>query len=215
MFLKSAVINHQADSLNEAMNLSQNQLYRCREKIIFSTIANALQGMELYEDREDCPSEFKTVTGDLSRTLSLITNPLEYEFTLLTFMKLQDLTSDVIGKYIALNRPDVPKAIKSKLNFLMSVADLFIEHKLASSDDEDDSDDGKKSDTDNHNHAITPGMLFKRIDLVKSSQYSWDTYYNMIKSKNFYYGKNVSSGSGGGDFDIDNMLNNLFNTDGE
>jgi hypothetical protein len=213
MFLKSSVINHESSSLDEALNLSPNQLYRCRERIIFSTIANALQGRELYEDSEDCPREFQTVTGDLSRTLSLITDPLEYEFTLLTFTRLQDLTSDTIAKWLALNSSDVPKSTKSKLEFMMSLADLVIEHKISSSDDDDDSGDDKKGNDNNHNHAITPGGLFKRIDLVKRSQYSWDAYYNLIKSKNYYHSK-VASGPGG-DFDIDNMLNSLFNDDNE
>lgn len=209
MFLKTAQINHHAESLDQALNLSLNQLYRCRERIIFSTVANALQGRELYEDDEDCPREFRTVTGDLARTLSLITDPLEYEYTLLTFTRLQDLTSDTIGKWLAVNSSDVNKGVKAEIEFMMNLADLVIKHKSSVDDD----DDNKDSSDDNLNPAITPGGLFKRIDLVKRSQYSWDTYYNMVKSKNYFYGK-VASGSGG-DFDIDNMLNNLFNKDDE
>jgi hypothetical protein len=213
MFLKTAQINHDSENLDQALNLSLNQLYRCRERIIFSTVANALQGRELYEDDEDCPKEFRTVTGDLARTLSLITDPLEYEYTLLTFTRLQDLTTDTIAKWLALNNSELSKGSRAKLEFMMNLADLVIEHKSSFNDDDDDDDNEKNSSDDRQSHTITPGGLFKRIDLVKRSQYSWDTYYNLVKSKNYFYGKVASSS--GSDFDIDNMLNNIFNRDDE
>ena len=210
MFLKSTSINHDAETLDQALNLSTTELYRCRERVFFATIANALQRVDLYEDSEDCPREFRTKTGDLSRTLSLISNPLEYEYTLLVFTRLQDLTQDTVAKSLALNDDRMSKGSRAKLQLMINLADMVMEHQLSSDDTDDEETDNENS---SDRQPITPGMLFKRIDLVKKAHYSWDTYYNMIKAKNFYYPKNgVSTGS---DFDIDDMLNNLFNKDGE
>ena len=123
MVLKTMSFNHEVENLHEALNVSANQRDRCRERVFFSSFANGLQGIELYEDAEEIPAEFHTKTGDLSRTLKLITDPLEYEYTLLMFMKIQPLASDTFHKWYAMNNSSVDESTKSKLDLMMNIHD--------------------------------------------------------------------------------------------
>lgn len=202
MVLKTSTFNHEADSLQEAIGIPSNVRERSREKIIFSVIANHLQGRELYEDEDSIPAEFHTMTGDLARTLSLITDPYEYEFTLLTFTKIQDLANETVQKYRFMNSSSDKDAVK-KMNLLTNLQDLMIQFKM-----ETDEDNPTPDAT-----YLSPKSLMERIDLVKSSHYSWETYYNMVKSKNFITGKKKASS--GSDFDIDDILRGIMGNDSE
>lgn len=212
MVLKTMNMNHECDNLHDAFSMPRNQQERCRERVFFATYANALQGDELYEDADDCPREFHTKTGDLSRTLKLISDPLEYEYTLLMFMKMQPMAQETYSKYKAMNDQSISKSARSKLELLMSLHDLAVRHKR---DEEKEEEGGDNSD--DTAYFITPSSLMKRIDLVKRSHYSWETYFNMIKSKNFFYVEDDESSnkSGGSDFDIDDMLRGVFGKDDE
>lgn len=199
MVLKSVQFNHEAENLHEALTVSSTQKQRCRERVFFAAFANALQGIELYEDEDERPREFHTKTGDLSRTLSLINDPLEYEYTLLMFLDLQPLAQDSFSKYKAMHDDDMDESDKKKLQLMMKLQDLVFEHKSHEEDNKADM-------------SVTPGTMIKRVELVKQSHYSWDTYYNMVKAKNFFRPVDRSKGS---DFDIDDMLRNVFDKDDE
>lgn len=200
MVLKSVKFNHEAENLHEALTVSTTQKQRCRERVFFAAFANALQGIELYgENEDDCPREFHTKTGDLSRTLSLINDPLEYEYTLLMFLDLQPLAQDSFTKYKAMHDNDLEESSKRKLQLMMTLQDLVFQHKTEEED--------MPSDI-----SVAPSAMIKRVDIVKQSHYSWETYYNMVKAKNFFRPESKSKGS---DFDIDDMLKNVFDKDDE
>lgn len=199
MVLKSMKINHEADNFHDALNMTVRQQERCRERVFFAAFSNALQAEELYEDPSDAPAEFHTKTGDLSRTLQLITDPLEYEYTLLMFMKLQPMAQDTYAKYKAMNSDRLSRSDKSKLDIMMHIHDLLLRHK----------NEEEQEENDNAHVTITPGSLIKRIDLVKRSHYNWDTYFNLISSKNFYYTDEKKFGEKERD-DINDMLRNIF-----
>lgn len=213
MVLKTMNMNHEADNLHDAFNMPRNKQERCRERVFFSTFANALQGEELYEDIDDAPREFHTKTGDLSRTLKLISDPLEYEYTLLMFMKMQPMAQETYSKYKALNDSGISKSARSKLEIMMTLHDLVVKQER----EEEREKDGDSDDDDN-SYFITPGSLLKRIDLVKRSHYSWETYFNLIKAKNFFYvedEKSSNKSGGGSDFDIDDILKGILGGDDE
>ena len=205
MVLKTMPFNHEVENLHEALNVSSNQRERCRERVFFSSFANGLQGIELYEDAEEIPAEFHTKTGDLK----LITDPLEYEYTLIMFMQLQPLAAETFHKWQAMNDSSVDKSTKSKLDLMMSIHDLVLKFKHADEQEED------SSASSNDNQVITPGSMMKRIELVRTSHYSWETYYNLVKSKNFFYSEDSNKPSKGSDFDIDDMLRGIFGKDDE
>lgn len=201
MYFKNHAFNHDAPSFHEALGISKKQQERCRERVFFSTFANALQGMELYEDEEDRPAQFSTKTGDLSRTLQLIDDQLEYEYTIFMFMKYQTLAQEAMAKYVAMNNSDLSESSKAKLKIMLQLEDLVLQHRVEHGDDDDHSPAKDRAD-----FIVTPGGLMKRIDLVKQSHYSFDTYFNMVQMKNLD-GKKPSSGS---DFDVDDMLRDIF-----
>ena len=99
MILKNREFNHSKDHFHDAMNIPGYVRTKCRERIFFAAFSNALQRQELFEDEDDAPKEMCTVTGDLQRCLSLITDPLEYEYTLLTFYGHQRMAMEAYGKY--------------------------------------------------------------------------------------------------------------------
>ena len=203
MVLKNAPINHEADNLHDALTIPKNQRERCRERIFFATMANGLQALELYaEEPDECPKEMCTKTGDLQRTLKLINDPLEYEYTLLTFMKLQNLAQESMHKWKAMNDTSMSKSQRAKLEIMMNLHELAVRH---------GAEEG--GDNDNSEFLISPNSLLKRVDLVKSSHYNWETYFNMIKAKNFYYLVDENESKAGSDFDIDDMLRNVFGKD--
>ena len=99
MTFKGRNFNHEEDDFHLAVGISEETKNICRERIFFSSFSNALQADELFDDIDDVPKQFRTVTGDLERLLSMITNPIEYEYTLLTFMMYQRMAKEVYSLY--------------------------------------------------------------------------------------------------------------------
>lgn len=170
---------------------------KCRERLFFSCFANYLQSKELYEDLDDAPKEFTTKTGDLARVLSIINDPLEYEYTLLMFMKLQDMATDATAKHNMLHDKNTSEGDRIKVQIMQNIHDLMAQQKLTESPED-------------YEYVITPSSMNKRIEMVKASRYNWETYYNMIAASDFF---NSGSDKKGGDFDVDDMLKNLLGDD--
>jgi hypothetical protein len=76
MSLKDTKFDHEMDDFHLAMGISEETKTICRERIFFSTFSNSLQAEELFDDMDDVTKAFRTVTGDLERLISMITNPL-------------------------------------------------------------------------------------------------------------------------------------------
>jgi len=199
MILKSLSLNHDANNLHDALALSTKSRTKCRERVFFSVFANYLQGKEFYEDEDDIPSEFTTKTGDLSRTLSITNDPLEYEYTLLMFMKLQDVATNVTAKYQMLNSPDTSAEDVFKLKMMDSMMELMVEKERTESPEDSE-------------YILSPTGMNKRLEMVKASRYNWETYYNMIAAEDFFNSSSSSNKKtrGGNDFDVDDMLRNVL-----
>lgn len=193
MILKEREFNHSKDQFHEAMNIPSYVRTKCRERIFFSSMSNALQRKELFEDEEDAPKDMSTVTGDLQRCLRMITDPLEYEYTLLTFYGHQRMAMEAYGKYKFLNSNEQSKEDKLKLSIINLIQEL------KSNDDDDDEDSHEEDEIDK----ITVNTVMKRVSIVKDSHYNFDTYLKMVTKK--------LSSRPDGDFNVDDFLKDVFN----
>jgi len=188
MLLKERDFNHDKDEFHEAMNIPGYIRTKCRERIFFAAFSNALQRAELFEDEDDAPKDMSTVTGDLQRCLKMINDPLEYEYTLLTFYGHQRMAMEAYSKYKYLNSSSQSKEDKIKLSIINLMMDL--------KDRQEDEENNTKEDDEIDN--ITVNTTIKRISIVKSSLYNFDTYLKLITKK-------LSSRSDS-DFNVDDFL---------
>lgn len=191
MILKNREFNHSKDHFHDAMNIPSYTRTRCRERIFFAAFSNALQRQDLFEDEEDAPKEMSTVTGDLQRTLSMITDDLEYEYTLLTFYGHQKMAMEAFGRYKYLNSKDQSKEDKLKLSIINLIQELK---------DRDDDDDSKEEEDELDN--VTVNTVIKRISIVKDSHYNFETYLKQLTQK--------LSSRPDSDFNVDDFLKNIF-----
>lgn len=191
MILKDREFNHSKDAFHEAMNIPSYVRTKCRERIFFSSISNALQRIELFEDEDDAPKDMSTVTGDLQRCLKMISDPLEYEYTLLTFYGHQRMAMEAFGRYKFLNSKDQSKEDKLKLSIINLIQEL------KSNDDDDDDEEEDAVDK------LNSSTLTERINIVKQSQYNFDTYLKLVIKK--------LSTRGDSDFNVDDFLKDVFN----
>lgn len=199
MYLKSISFNHDAENIHDAFNISPKKRMKSRERVFFCSFANYLQATDLFEDENDAPLEFKTKTGDLARTLQLISDPSEYEYTLIMFMKLQDMATDATAKYKLLNDSNADADNLMKLKIVNNILDLMGEKE-------------KKENPTEAEFVITPSSMNRRIEMVKASRCNWETYYNMITAEDFFSSDSSNSfkKSAGSDFDVDDMLKNIL-----
>jgi hypothetical protein len=191
MILKDREFNHSKDQFHEAMNIPSYLRTKCRERIFFTSFSNALQRQELFEDPEDAPKDMSTVTGDLQRCLRMISDPLEYEYTLLTFYGHQRMAMEGYKRYEFLNSKDQSKEDKLKL----SIINLIQELKANDEDDEDEEEDAIDR--------LSSSALLERINIVKQSHYNFDTYLKLVIKK--------LSSRPNDDFNVDDFLKDIFN----
>lgn len=193
MILQGKNYDHSQEGFHSALGVDKNTVILCRERILFCHFANTLQSLELFGDRDDAPRELTTVTGDLQRTLKMITDPLEYELTLLHFMSFHRLAQEAIGMWKFNNDPENSTEDKLKLELLKLVSRLKDMH-------EKDKDNDDVDDTDMKiNNDINLDSVMKRIDLVKKSNHNFSRYMELLGHP---INKNYD--------DIDKMINGLF-----
>jgi hypothetical protein len=158
--------NHDAENIHKALNIPENVVKACREKVFFTTIANALFVDEMYSASNDAPRSLTTVTGDLHKCLQMSDNQLEYEVMLLEFLRHHDLALSAYKHYSVLHDNDNPELAKKlkKLQKLMELKDIM------TSKEEEDSDD------------ITPATMIKRVKFVKKSNYNFAKYMDLLNS---------------------------------
>lgn len=161
MFLKSINYDHSQDNFQDAMSIDQDVMIRSRERIFFSLFANYLQAEELYDDRDTAPAEFTSATGSLQRCLKAISDPVEYELTLLYFMPYSKLATEAFGYYEHLK--DLEKNTEnSMVNELGSMLKKIM---AMSSEDKED---------------ITLNNVSNRINVVKKSNYNFERYMELM-----------------------------------
>jgi hypothetical protein len=185
MILKEKEFNHDKEAFHEAMNIPGYMRTKCRERIFFTSFSNALQRVELFEDEDDAPKDMSTVTGDLQRCLRMINDPLEYEYTLLTFYGHQRMAMEAYSKYKYLNSTSQSREDKIKLSIINLIQDLK---------DKDEDSEQEEDEIDN----ITVNTAIKRISIVKTSHYNFETYLKLLTQK--------LSSRPDSDFNVDDFL---------
>lgn len=183
MFLKTQTIDHNQEDIGLALGLTIDAKRTCQERILFCSFANFVQVNSLFDSRDEAPKDMTTCTGDLQRCLQMISDPLEYEYTLMMYLTLQRQSLKGIALYDVLNDKNMSKEDRKKVKLIQTMLEM-------QSDEE--SEDDLKAD---------PLNLMRRIDLVKKSHANFDTYMNMVNSKIYR--------QTGGDFDIDSFLSDL------
>jgi hypothetical protein len=203
MSLKDTKFNHEMDDFHLAMGISEETKTICRERIFFSTFSNSLQADELFDDMDEAPKSFRTVTGDLERLISMITNPLEYEYSLLTFMMFQRMAKEVYSIYRNTNEDSAESREQQiKMQILKGIMKLKeLKDREEAGEDYNDDDNGVE--------AYSKESIMERIKLVKKSGYNFDKYLILVKNQN----NDSSKRTKGRDFDINDLLSGLFTKD--
>lgn len=201
MSIRETKFNHEEDNFHLAIGINEETKNICRERIFFTSFSNSLQADELFDDIDEVPQAFRTVTGDLERLLSMITNPIEYEYTLLTFMMYQRMAKEVYTLYQANNEDSAASAEdKIKMQIIKSIM------KLKELKDREESDEDQNNNTV---EVLSKESFLERIKFVKKSGYNFDKYLILVRNQNTE-GMRIN----GSDFDINDLLSGLFcNTD--
>ena len=201
MSFKDTKFNHEEDDFHLALGISEETKNICKERIFFSSFSNALQADELFDDIDDAPKVFRTVTGDLERLISMISNPVEYEYTLLVFMMYQRMAKEVYARYRNLNEDSTESREEQlKMQIIKTIMKLKeLKDREESGDDYNDDDSLE---------IISKESLTERIKLVKKSGYNFDKYLNLVKNNGMTRSREKRS-----DFDINDLLSGLFSGD--
>lgn len=190
MVLKTKNFLHSEEKINRALGVSDDTMILCRERIFFCHFSNTLQSIELFNERDDAPRELTTVTGDLHRCLNMISNPTEYEITLLHFMSYHRLAQEAFAHWKFENNPENTEEDKLKLQLVRMLKRLKDAH-----DREEEGDD----DNDNVNADIkSVESIIPRIDKVRESNYNFNKYLEIMGFKLK------------GHSEVDDMLRDLF-----
>jgi hypothetical protein len=197
MILKNQEFDHEAKTVHKALNLTDGITKKCRERILFSSFANFLQREELYEDPDDAPKNMSTASGDLQRTLGMISDQTEYEYTLFCFVNTHQLSKMALSYYKFMSDISNSKQDRLKAKLLAMAADLKLREEL-----KDEKEIGDEQ------FLLTPANLIKRITLVKQSHYNFDTYCNLISK--FDNTKDIEEMSTDPDLDIDDLLKDIL-----
>lgn len=197
MLLATKKLNHETGNFHESLGISDEMQLKCRERIFFNTFSNALQRIELFEDDNDAPKELRTVSGDLQRCLSNITDQLEYEYSLIIFTGAQRMAMESFAYYRHMLENHDSREDRIKLKIMQLVEEM------RGNKDEDEDNEEEPIDR------LDKKTMIKRIKFVKQSHYNFDTYLNMLKK---WANGNTQ------DFtekkpDIDDLLRNIFSND--
>lgn len=199
MLLANKEFNHEVNDFHESLGVSDDTRVKCRERIFFTALSNALQRMELFEDIDDAPREMCTVSGDLQRCLRMITDQLEYEYTLMIFNPNQRIAMESFAYYKHMLGNNHSKEDRIKLKIMELVEEM------RGSRDNDDDDDKDEEPI----NRINKKSMIKRIKLVKQSHYNFDTYLNMLNRWANGHTQDFTEKKP----DIDDLLRNLFSND--
>ena len=158
--------NHEAENIHKALNIPENIVKACREKVFFTTIANALFVDEMYSESNDAPRSLTTITGDLHKCLQMSDNQLEYEVILLEFLRHHDLALSAYRHYSMLHDNGDPEITKK----LIKIQKLMELKEIMTSDEEEEKD----------SNDVTPNTMIKRVKFVKKSNYNFAKYMDLL-----------------------------------
>lgn len=186
-------MDHAQDKFHESLCVGNEMRLICRERIFFVSFSHGLQRRDLYGDFQDAaPKELSTMSGDIQRCLRMISDPLQYEFTLLIFMHYQQMSQDTMGYYNFLQEAEKNPEMKAKLEILKMVQKL--------KDDQE-----KEENPEPLIDQLNRDTLVERINMVHKSKHSFEKYLNLL---NDWAGTDISITRTKSEY-ADNLLNSI------
>jgi hypothetical protein len=168
MELAKLTVDHHIDNIQKALGVPHDLVISSREKVIFTTISNALFVEEMYEKSSDAPKSLTTITGDLQKCITMMENELEYEIMLLMFMHYHEAAIAAFRHYNSFESEEDPE-LKKKYELFKKLMEV---KKLMSDDDEDKEE--------NDPFALTKFNMIERVKFVKSSNYNFQKYMEQV-----------------------------------
>lgn len=186
-------MDHAQDKFHDSLCVGNEMRLICRERIFFVSFSNGLQRKDLYGEFQDAaPKELSTMSGDIQRCLRMISDPLQYEFTLLIFMHYQQMTQDTMGYYNFLQESENDPEMKAKLQILKMLQKL--------KDDQE-----KEENPEPLIDQLNRDTLVERINMVHKSKHSFEKYLNLL---NDWAGTDISITRTKSEY-ADNLLNSI------
>jgi uncharacterized protein (UPF0305 family) len=195
------IFNHEITTFTDAIGINDDTRIKAREKIFFCAFSSALQRYDLYgEDDEKgiCPRELKTLTGDLERVVKLATNELELYSMLIFFRQYEELAIKSFAHY------KVEKDLKNDEDVVKLKILELIEHVQKLKQKEEDKEENDEEDIEMIDK-MSKETMFKRIELVKKSNYNVDSYLKLL----YKWSNHPFDDSS--DKEITQLLNNIVN----
>jgi hypothetical protein len=168
MELAKLTVDHHVENIQKALGVPHDVVISSREKIIFTTISNALFVEEMYSSSIEAPKSLTTVTGDLQKCITMMENELEYETMLLMFMHYHDAAISAFRHYNTFEAEKDPE-LKKKYELLKKLMEF---KKLMSDDEQDDEEEDP--------FGLTKFNMIERVKFVKSSNYNFETYMEQV-----------------------------------
>lgn len=188
MSFKDIEFKHDEEKFHKALNVPDAVQEIVQEKILFTSFSNALQVHDLFEDTDDIPLTMSTTTGDLERTITMMSSSIEYDYMLLTFTAIHNLSKEAFREYMIRNiskRKSSNTEDELKTQLLEAVMKLRDLHQ------------GKRNKKNAFD--LDADSLLKRIKYVKKSKYNFDRYISYLK------GETPKT-----DFNVDGLLGDIL-----
>ena len=164
---------HNADKINTALGISNELEKKCSEIIYFSAMSNHYISEELFDNRADAPRSLTTMTGDLEKALSLCSNGIERSYLLFIFNHRHDLAIDALAKHKILN--EMTGLDRKRAELTMKMMELKIEEKAE----------------ELCGDCVLPSEMFKKMEIVQKSRYSFEKYLNLIYANGNFIKKGI------------------------
>lgn len=168
MELAKLTVDHHVENIQKALGVPHDIVISSREKVIFTTISNALFVEEMYSDSSEAPKSLTTVTGDLQKCITMMDNELEYETMLLMFMHYHDAAISAFRHYNSFESGEDAE-LKKKYELIKKLMEV----KKLMSDDDDDKEEEDPFGLNKFN-------MIERVKFVKSSNYNFEKYMEQV-----------------------------------
>lgn len=190
MYFKNANFKHEEEDLHKAFGIEDDMYIRCRERVFFATIVGYLLCLELYGNKEDAPRELTTVTGDLQRTLNMVTNEKEYDITLLHFMNYHQIAKAAVHHHYR-TKDEEKKEEDTEDQLKQQIAKLvkkMIKKKI-------EREEGVQEENSDIHAVLDLEDMLDRLEKVKQSNKNFDKYMRLMGYQSYNHS------------DVDDLLN--------
>lgn len=170
MYLKDHDFNHEAESIEQSLNVPKEVYQEAREAIFFGIFSNALDCRK-FGDRDSAPRQYTTKTGDLQRILQNVTDERVYSLVLYMFTGMVKIAIEAFGTWESLEDDEhMPAAMKSQLSRIRKIIAALNNARM------------EEEGMDRINLIDTETMI-TRIKLVERSEGDFSKYMSLLKAE--------------------------------